>query len=323
MRIVIYGVGAVGGTLAVMLTKAGHEVIGIARGRQLEAIQQNGLLLRTPDGDHHARFACLADPSEIAFRPDDVVLLTMKTQDTPAALDRLRAAGVEQQAVFCFQNGVSNEDFALRLFPNVYGVVVEMPTTFTIPGEIGDFFTPKLGIFDIGRYGVGNSETGTKLAAILDSAGFSAFYQADIKPWKYAKLLMNLGNAIDTAIGDAKARQPYVDAARKEAHAVFAAAGIVPADMKREERLALATLGDIQGVARVVSSSAQSLARGAGSIETDYLNGEIVLLGRKLGVPTPVNAYFASLTQAMMRQNRPVGSVPLDEIAKALPTIPA
>ena len=46
----------------------------------------------------------------------------------------------------------------------------------------------------------------------------------------------------------------------------------------------------ISGAERGGGSSWQSLRRGTGSIESDYLNGEIVLLGRLHGVPTPVNA---------------------------------
>ena len=63
----------------------------------------------------------------------------MKTQDTTAALERLRAAGVTEQAIFCVQNGVANERMALRRFPNVHGVTVMMPATFTTPGEVAVF----------------------------------------------------------------------------------------------------------------------------------------------------------------------------------------
>ena len=93
MKFVIYGVGAIGGVIAAKLALSGAEVVGIARGPQLAAIRDNGLLLRTPDGEARARFGAAGDPDELPFAADDVIILAMKTQDTPVALQRLRAAG--------------------------------------------------------------------------------------------------------------------------------------------------------------------------------------------------------------------------------------
>ena len=96
-------------------------------------------------------FPCVGDPAGIDWRADDAILLTMKTQDTAPALERLRAAGVAGQPIFCVQNGVANERMALRRFPNVHGVTVMMPASFLTPGEVAVFSTPRHGIFDIGR----------------------------------------------------------------------------------------------------------------------------------------------------------------------------
>ena len=151
MRIIVYGVGAIGGTVAAACALSEQEVWGIARGAQLPEIQANGLLFRTPEKTARARFPCVADPTEISFRPDDAILLTMKTQDTIAALERLRAAGAREQPIFCVQNGVASERFALRRFPNVHGVTVMMGK-LRDAGEVCAFSTPRHGIFDIGRF---------------------------------------------------------------------------------------------------------------------------------------------------------------------------
>ena len=65
-----------------------------------------------------------------------------------------------------------------------------------------------------------------------------------------------------------------------------------------------------RGVRAPGGSSTQSLARGTGSIETDYLNGEIVLLGRLHGVPVPANAYFVGLSARLVRDRAKPGSAP-------------
>lgn len=319
MRVIVYGVGAIGGAMAVALTEAGTEVIGIARGKQLEAIKADGLTLRTPDGDKHQRFAAVGHPNEIDWRPDDAVLLTVKTQDTLGALQALRAAGVAEQPIFCVQNGIANDDMALRLFPHVYGVMIEMPVTYATPGEVIAYYSPKPGLVHIGRHGAGDDKAGQTLKALLEKAGFAAFVQPDLRPLRYAKLLMNLANAVDAVMGGGEPAKPYVEAARAEAREVYYKAGIAPGDLVAASNGLRLTLGKVPGAPAGGSSSAQSLARGAGSIETDYLNGEIVLMGRKLGVPTPVNAWFANRAQAMVRQGEAARSVDIAEIRAALP----
>jgi 2-dehydropantoate 2-reductase len=80
--------------------------------------------------------------------------------------------------------------------------------------------------------------------------------------------------------------------ATAEAEACFAAAGLPVASVEEDvaNREGRMEVGEIPGLARGGGSSWQSLVRGTGSIEADYLNGEICLLGRLHGVPTPVNA---------------------------------
>ena len=320
MRFIIYGVGAIGGTIAAALTLAGREVAGIARGKMLDAIQANGLLFRTPGGEHRVQFPCHAGPEEIAFQPDDVVILTMKGQDTHEALLALRAAGVTTQAVVCGQNGVANERDALRLFPNVYGMTVMLPGDYTQPGEVNCFGGPKYGMFDLGRYPAGADATGEAIAEHLQAANFAVFVQDEVMRSKHGKLLENLGNVLDAALGRASDFQDIADRARDEGRAVYRAAGIAWTEIDRNEprRKGLFELRDVPGASRTGSSSAQSLKRGSGSIETDYLNGEIVLLGRLHGVPTPVNAGLVALGQRLIANRLAPGAVSRGEVAALL-----
>ena len=69
---------------------------------------------------------------------------------------------------------------------------------------------------------------------------------------------------------------------------------------------------------RLGGSSTQSLARGTGSIETDWLNGEIVLLGRLHGVPAPANAWFLDLSARLVREGRKPGEIPVAEVEAGL-----
>lgn len=319
MRFVIYGVGAIGGTIAAALALSGQEVVGIARGAQLEAIRANGLLLRTPDRTATVRFPCHASPAEAGLRPDDVILLTMKTQDTQPALEALRAAGVADQPVLCVQNGVANERMALRFFPNVYGVTVMMPSDYLVPGEVNAFCAPRHGVLEIGRYPSGSDADAAAIAAALERANIAAFVDADVMAGKYGKLRLNLHNVIEAAAGPGESKERFAAIVRDEAEAVYRAAGIVWRDVGAgDQRRVLMQVRDIGGIKRMGGSSSQSLMRGAGSMETDYLNGEIVLLGRLHGVPTPANAWFCTLAHRLVTERREPGSLPIEEIERGL-----
>jgi 2-dehydropantoate 2-reductase len=320
MRIIVYGVGAIGGMVAGALALSGQEVIGIARGAQLEAIRSNGLLLRTPETTARVQFPCVADPAGIRFRQDDVILLTMKTQDTVTALERLRAAGAAGQPIFCVQNGVANERFALRRFPEVHGVTVMMPANLSMPGEVSVFSTPRYGIFDLGRYPHGCNHHDDALAQALEAANISAFVTPDVMQSKHGKLMLNLGNILEATLGLDADYKRFASLLRAEAEAAFRAAGITwhdvgASDPRREQ---LMRYQPVAGVNRSGGSTTQSLARGTGSIETDYLNGEIVLLGRLHGVPVPANAYFVDLSARMVRDKLKPGAISVSEVEAGL-----
>ena len=70
----------------------------------------------------------------------------------------------------------------------------------------------------------------------------------------------------------------------------------------------------VNGAERVGGSSWQSLTRGTGSIEADFLNGEIILLGREHGVPTPLNEVLQRLANQAARYARAPGSTTPDEV---------
>jgi 2-dehydropantoate 2-reductase len=323
MRIIVYGVGAIGGTVAAALALSGQDVIGIARGPQLEAIRSSGLLLRTPEKAIRAQFPCVSDPTEIAFRSDDAILLTMKTQDTIRALERLRAAGVAEQPIFCVQNGVANERFALRRFPNVHGVTVMLPAAFTTAGEVAVFSLPRHGIFDIGRFPAGKDAADDTVAAALEAANIAAFVSPDVMASKYGKLLLNLNNVVEASLGVDAGHKRFSAVLRREAEPVLAAAGIVWREVGAADprRAALMQARAIAGVARAGGSSTQSLARGTDSIETDYLNGEIVMLGRLHGVPVPANAYFVGLGARMARERLMPGAISVAEVEAGLAAV--
>lgn len=313
MRYVVFGAGAVGGVIGGRLQQAGHDVTLVARGAHLDAIRSHGLTLHDPAGSVTLDVAAAASPAAAHLAPGDVVVLAMKTQHTAAALDDLVATGVPGLRVVCAQNGVENERLALRRLPDVYAMCVMLPATLHAPGVVLAHGSPCNGILDLGRYPAGTDDVAAAVAADLERAGFSARPDPAVMRWKYAKLLLNLGNALEAAVGSRAGIGDLWRRARAEAEACYAAAGIDWAsdDEDRARREGVLRITPIEGFERGGGSSWQSLDRGAGTVETDFLNGEIVLLGRLHGVPTPVNEVLQQVAADLARTRARPGSLTL------------
>lgn len=310
MRIVILGAGGIGGTIGARLHQAGHDVLLVARGAHGALLREQGLTFVTPEERVRLPIPAYERPSEIEWRDDDVVVLATKSQDTEAAAREL-AAAAGQVPVVAAQNGIANERALSRWFEQVHGMCVMMPTEHLEPGTVVAHSVAATGILDLGRYPGGTDADDDELAAALRGSRFECEARADIMRWKSRKLLNNLGNAVQALVGSISSDDGDVMASlqllESEAEAAFEAAGIEAVteaedDLRRADHLQLRPVGSSP---RGGGSTWQSLARGSG-VETDFLNGEIALLGRLHGVPTPANARI----QALMAQAADSGGGP-------------
>lgn len=321
MRFVIYGAGGIGGTIGGRLAIAGHDVVLICRGAHLEAIRERGLLLRTPEFERSIPIEAVGHPDEVAWNGDEHVFLTMKTQDTEPAIRALESAAGTTVPVFCAQNGVENERLAARRFENVYATLVALPATFLVPGEVIASAVPLSGCLHSGRYPGSVDATAVEVCEALAGAGFHAAATEDVMALKYRKLVLNLGNGVEVITGQpgwaaSGALGDFVDAARKEAMAVYAAAGL--ASTSPEDYAARVTAfykaAPVGGEARSASSTLQSVLRGHQTTEVDYLNGEIELLGKLHGAPTPHNTVIRGVATKMATTGEQPGTVSIDEL---------
>ncbi len=299
MRLIVFGVGAVGGVVAGRLLEHGHEVVGIARGAHYEAIRAGGMKLVDPDRTATLALRIVDEPADVDWRPHDVVLVTTKTQDSTGAFDALAAAAGAEVPVVCVQNGVANERIALRRFSHVHAICVMLPAEHLEPGVVAASSAPVSGLLDIGRYPDGLDDTDHAVAAALAGSTFESIPRADVMRWKYRKLLMNLANAVEALCEPGDDANELSRVARREGSEVLRAAGIDVASSEedRERR------GDrlTPRLARGGGSTWQSLRRGTGSLETDYLNGEIALLARLHGVEAAVNVVLQTAANEAAR----------------------
>lgn len=332
MRFIVIGAGSVGGTIGGALAEAGHDSVLVARGAHLEALRSSGLTLVTPFRTLNPPVRSVGGPEGLGLTPDDVLILGVKSQDTLPLLVEWSAQPVsgggiagELLPLVCAQNGVANEYNALRYFEHVYGMCVWLPATLAAPGIVVAEAVPGFGILDLGRVGNLAKATGfavdaTALAIAegLSGAGFAAYATPDVLSWKYGKLLRNLSNAIQAACGRTSS-PAAVELTRlivSEGREVYRAAGVSHIDLKAAyaERGDEFAVADVPGYPRGGGSTWQSLNRGLREVEADYLNGEVVALGRAYGVPCPVNERLRQIVNGMAESKAAPGSYSAEEI---------
>ncbi|MCU1528200.1 MAG: hypothetical protein JWP75_1963 [Frondihabitans sp.] len=338
MRYVIIGAGAIGGTLGGRLAQhSPHPPLLIARGDHGAAIAANGLRLRSPDDDTVVRVSVASNPADVTLLDDDVLVFATKTQqiedavlqwvDQPvvsASSSLLVGTAGDLLPVFTALNGIESERIALRYFRRVFGICVWLPAVHLTAGEVAVRIAPTSGTFIIGRYGARADASDrallTTLAADWEASTFRVFVVDDVMPWKHRKLLANLGNAVQALLGPSfsPSLMPRI---RAEAEETFRTAGItMPSDADEEEwRGDVFSTRPIPGLeGSLGGSSWQSLQRGAGSIETDFLNGEIALLARSQGRDAPLNATVQRLARQASAKGTGAGSMAEAELTAEL-----
>lgn len=114
MRIAVMGAGSLGGYFGSKLSVSGHEVAFIARGKHLEAMRQEGLKVKSFQGDLSIRALFTSNPTEIG--PVELLLFSVKSYDTEEAAKLLGPVMGEKTAILSLQNGVDNPDKIANLW---------------------------------------------------------------------------------------------------------------------------------------------------------------------------------------------------------------
>jgi 2-dehydropantoate 2-reductase len=336
-RYIIIGAGAIGGGIGGRLAQAGLSTVLVARGDHLVALQQRGMRLRSPDADVTVPVRAVGGPEEIGLHGDDVLVVATKTHQALTALSQWADVPVQGDAgllgtagdrlpVLMALNGVAGEEMALRYFSRVFGVCVWMPAVHLEPGEVIIRGLPISGMFHIGRVPAHatHDEDRTLLARLASDwtgANFAVTLPDDVMAWKYRKLISNIGNAFQALVGSNGDIDALVKAADAEARQILHEAQIVlTSDSdERQARDQSFTVRPVPGEPTELGGSTwQSLARGTGNVESDYLNGEIAQIAHRNGLLAPINTRMASLARVAAARGQKPGSTNADELARAL-----
>lgn len=306
-RVVVVGAGAIGAGIGGLLWDAGVDVLLIARGAHGKALAESGLDLRLPASPRHLRVP-VGQVHDV--RPDDLVVLATMGQDTTAAVASLPP----DATLVSFQNGIAPLE-ALSGRPVIAGMLY-VPAERRAPGVVVLAGSPNPGAIFLGAWPTGVLGPEAWFAGALCKAGFRAEVFSDIAPWIRAKALTNLGG-IFAAVCDEPAPD-LIDAALAEARACFAAQGVeVIPDEVFDARIGPMEVVAVDGLPRVGGSTRHALARGD-QLETDWLHGYFVRLGKRIGVPTPVNAALVELAARAHAERWLPGALSPDALRREL-----
>jgi 2-dehydropantoate 2-reductase len=322
-RTIIYGAGAIGCALGGHLALSGADVVLIGRPGHVKAIRMNGLRFINPTGTHIVKIEAVTSPDQIEIQPQDVIILTVKSQDTESAMVDLKKV-VQDVAVFCLQNGIRNEEMVARYFPRVYGAMIRIGGEYLKDGEVIVRRDPP-GWVVMGRYPEGMDSLVESLAFVLRQAGFLVLVTPNVMPYKWGKLMLNLNNAVGaiTNAGWGELRA-IGQAVMSEAQEILKEAGV---RWKSQEVLSREWPEFNQKPRSVLptteqSSTWQSLTRRQGTVETEFLNGEIVRLAGRIGRKAPINAALVNITQKMAAERELPGKYSPAELQRMLGIFP-
>lgn len=315
MRIAVIGAGAVGGVLAALFARAGHELLVTARGEHGTAIARDGIALTGGWGSSTARVRVV----EAVEPPIDLLVLTTKAHDSAAALEA--ALDCDGTPVLVVQNGLGGAEA-------VHATLPRSPVAIGLALFAASLVAP--GVVEVtgpAPLALGGDEAAVAVALPLLRASLPAEVTStsNVLGAQWTKLLVNQVNALPAITGlsvqqvvaDDGMRRILARGMRETAlvgHALgveFATVGAVgpreveqvrSGDSSQAEllpRSLAARMGDVPNPA----STLQSIRRGR-TTEVDALNGAVVAAATVLRIPVPVNAAMVALVHEVERTGR-------------------
>ncbi|MFM1826634.1 MAG: 2-dehydropantoate 2-reductase [Pseudomonadota bacterium] len=307
MKIAVIGAGAIGGLVACKLALAGEEVTCMVRGKNLEAIRDNGLKLIMEDGTEHIAKNVKASNNYDEVGPQDIVILSVKAHQVADVADDLKKLLGPKTVVVTMQNGIPYWYFtkhggpyegtqvksvdpsgdAIKKIPadHVLGCVVYPASELVAPGVILHVEGLR---FPVGELDGSMSERAQMVADCFTNAGFKSPVLDNIRAEIWLKLWGNLTFNPISALSHSTL----------EAICQYPLTRQLAADMMTEAQTIANKLGitfrvslekRIEGAEKVgahKTSMLQDIEAGR-SVEIDALVGAVAELGRLTEIPTP------------------------------------
>jgi len=305
MKIAIMGSGGVGGYFGALLARSGHSVTFIARGRHLEAIQANGLAVRSVNGDFDIRLAqATDDPSGVGAC--DFVLVAVKHTDLKPATEMLPPLLTPSTIVIPVLNGVD----AHEILADALGVKVDIAAGFCsvvsmieAPGVIRQ--PSNLRRVVVGYPDGHRSASLEELVQVWQSWGVDAYQSSNILAEMWNKFLFIasfggvsslVGGTAGEILADAETRRVLISA-MQEVYGLAAKAGIPLAEDAVERAVAM-----LDSMEPNTTSSMQRDVTAGKPFELEAFSGKIVHMARQLAHETPIHDVLYALLRPQLNR---------------------
>jgi len=296
VNIVVLGAGAIGSAYGYQLSK-NHDVTLVATAAHVQAIQERGL--RIEGAIASGTFPLKAVTSLDAIEPGTLIILTTKVSSTIEAVTPIVPLLSPSVTIVCVQNGLYSE----RLVRELVG---DRAVTLRAITQVGAILRgPGVVEHTVAGYTLlEQHERAPAIAEVLTTSGLDGRIIPDMKVAMWRKIVFNcvinpitaitgttVGGIVDPKLAPIK--QLVID----ECCAVAAADGVT------FEEDFMVTIEKVFGSAATLASTLQDLQKGRRT-EIDHLNGAVVALGEKYGIPCPVNAALTTIIKQLEAQAR-------------------
>lgn len=299
MRIAIMGSGGMGGFLGAKLANTGHEVIFIARGKHLDAINSTGLKLLSKEGDLHINPAIACEETENVGTVD-LILFCVKIYDTAQAARACLPLMSDDTFILTLQNGIQSVDLISEIVGQgkTIGGSIYVSANIQSPGVI-----KHSGGTNTVHFAETNNQPSSRteiLERIFEEAGLIGSRADNLQEMLWSKFILLCANAGMGSLMDAGAVSMCSDPDSKEillgamweVYHVAEAMGIVlPENIVEDTLTLILSVGKEEDL---IASQCLDLRMG-NKLELEWIQGILHKLGKKYKVPTPINstAYVA------------------------------
>ncbi len=303
LRFLIVGVGAIGSVYFSFLSKSGYQAVGLVKkNKKIERIKVEGIW-----GKFETPVRTVDSVEKVPFTPD-IIIISVKSYDTERALESVKPIVGENTYLMIAQNGYGNYEKAVAMYGEgkvilsriIFGSKVLKPGHIRITVSADDVV--------IGDPAGKIDESFLKeLAQIFTRAGIPTRYEREVYKYLWDKIIYNsalnpLGALFEVNYG-ALAENPYtrelMDRVIEEIFEVAKAGSIPSFWSSAEEYKKVFYEKLVPPTAAHYPSMLEDIKRG--KTEIDALNGAIVELGKRLGVPTPTNEFITKMVKAKER----------------------
>jgi len=284
-KIFVLGAGAIGSTYGALLSQR-NDVTLIGRRAHVDAVNKNGLTL---SGNIKSTFLVKAETAIKEIPSETLILLTTKAYDAAGAVTSIKPLLRKDTVMLVLQNGLGIKDIVGRIVAGKAEVVrglVTLAAEFLEPGKIS---------FWQGETFLESTQTSERIARVFNETTLKTVISNEMQDEIWKKMIVNCVLNPLTVILQVRNNEIIIDSLKEIRHKII------------QESIAV---GNAEGVsfesnleeciqrkiARYTnySSMCQDIMKRK-KTEINFLNGKIVELGRKHGIPTPVNDTLVSL----------------------------